>query len=75
MIERQISEQTLFQTLEQTLLDTQKKLIEKDGEMMKLIKEHRDAIFKGSSDKVLELLLQTAETLNKECMILREQNW
>jgi hypothetical protein len=52
--------------LEQTLLDTQRKLIEKDGEMLEFLKSRRDIIFRGSSDKAIELLLQTADSLKTE---------
>jgi hypothetical protein len=50
-------------------------LIEKDGETMELLKHRRDLLFRGGSDKALELLLQTADTLKHECHRLREQNW
>lgn len=73
--ERHLQEQILFQTLEQTLLDTQRKYIEKDCETIELLKSRRDLLFRGGSDKALELLLQTADTLQHECNRLREQNW
>ncbi|CDW81066.1 UNKNOWN [Stylonychia lemnae] len=73
--ERHLREQELFQNLEQTLLDTQKKLIEKDSEVIRMIKAQKETLFKGNQDQALDLLINTADTLNKETLRLREQNW
>jgi len=43
--------------------------------MLEFLKSRRDIIFRGSSDKAIELLLQTADSLKTESQKLREQNW
>ncbi len=73
--QRILTEQELFQTLEQTLLDTQRKLLEKDVQLVDFIKSKRDQLFKGGTDKALEVLLQTADSLAKEAVQVREINW
>eukprot|EP00347_Sterkiella_histriomuscorum_P009187 403342191 len=73
--ERHLREQELFQNLEQGLLDTQKKLIEKDSETIRMIKAQKETLFRGNQDQALELLINTADTLNQETIRLREQNW
>jgi hypothetical protein len=49
--------------LEQTLLDTQKKLLDKDAQLLGLIRSKRDQLFRGGTDKAIEVLLETCEAL------------
>ena len=73
--QRILTEQELFQNLEQTLLETQRKLLEKDVQLVDFIKTKREQLFKGGTDKALEVLLQTTDSLAKEAVQVREINW
>lgn len=47
-------------------------MIEKDSEVIRMIKQQKETLFKGNQDQALELLISTADTLNVETMRLRE---